>query len=329
MKKILHFSFNQDSTCFACGMQSGFSVYNCDPPTERFNRFPKDGEYPTGVKIITMLFRSNIFAIVGDGTHPKYPPTTLIIWDDFQTNCIAELEFKQYITGVRIRRDIIVVGTENNTFIYNFANLKLLHCYGTCINPNGIIALCAGSRPIFAILGLSRGSVYIEHLNKFSHTISTHTNHLSAIALNTEGDRIATTSERGTIVRLYNTIDGELVREFRRGLDTATITSLFFDSEARRLAVCSKKGTMHVYSLLSSDNTQNRKSSLIYIQDYLPQYFSSEWSAVSFQIPINSVCAFSNNNDTMIVVTTNGEYFKYAYNIKTGCGECIEEKQLI
>jgi len=77
---------------------------------------------------------------------------------------------------------------------------------------------------IFAILGLSRGSVYIEHLNKFSHTISTHTNHLSAIALNTEGDRIATTSERGTIVRLYNTIDGELVREFRRGLDTATIT---------------------------------------------------------------------------------------------------------
>lgn len=319
------FSFNQDSTCFAIGMKKGFIVYNSDPPSERFSRIPKDNEYPTGIKIVEMLFRSNVFAIVGDGTDPNYLPNKLIVWDDFQTTPLAELEFTDEIINVRMRRNIILVATRKKSFVYNFADLKLLHCYDTFDNPNGIIALSTGSRSIIAVLGLPRGSVYIENMNISSHTIPAHSNRLSAIALNAEGDCIATTSKRGTLVRLYNTISGDLMREFRRGLDTTTITSLFFDSEAKRLAVCSQKGTMHVYSLLETDN---RRSSLLYIQDYLPQYFSSEWSAVSFQIPPNSVCTFSNSDDTIITVSSNGKYCKYAYDIKMGSGKCIEEMQL-
>ena len=123
---MLHVSFNQESTCFACGREDGFTVYNCDPPTLRFTRLSQTELEASGIGIVEMLFRSNIFAIVGGGKQPKYPCNTVMIWDDFQSKCIAELEFKSPVTGVKLRRDLILVTIEDKAYIYRFSDLELL-----------------------------------------------------------------------------------------------------------------------------------------------------------------------------------------------------------
>lgn len=45
-----------------------------------------------------MLFRCNIFCLVGGGPTPKYPPSKAIIFDDHQGRAIGELSFRNNVS---------------------------------------------------------------------------------------------------------------------------------------------------------------------------------------------------------------------------------------
>lgn len=316
---MIRVSFNQDSSCFAIGREDGFVVYNCDPPTERFRRTDSKG-----VGIVEMLFRSNIFGLVGGGFKPKYSNNHLMLWDDHQTKCIADLEFKTPVTGVRLRRDTILITILDRAYKYKFAGLELLTTYETVANPNGISAISSGDNLVLAVPGNAIGTVIIDngqHSNQL--IIPAHSNNLANIALNSSGTRLATASERGTLIRVWDTTSGEQLHEFRRGLEVVRITSLTFDLDSTRLLVGSNKGTVHVYSLIREENP-NRKSSLSYISEYLPSYFSSEWSSVSFEVPPESICTFSNTSVDTVYAIAGEQFLKYTYDTKTGTGELSE-----
>ena len=68
-----------------------------------------------GVGIIEMMYKTNIFGLVGGGKNPKYTPNKVILWDDYQTKVLNELPSS------------ILIGTTILSFIKGFlASIKLI-----------------------------------------------------------------------------------------------------------------------------------------------------------------------------------------------------------
>mmetsp|Transcript_3681 Transcript_3681/g.5327 ORF Transcript_3681/g.5327 Transcript_3681/m.5327 type:complete len:434 (+) Transcript_3681:584-1885(+) len=112
--------------------------------------------------------------------------------------------------------------------------------------------------------------------------IDAHESALAAMALTVDGTYLATASERGTIVRLFSTVDkgsgyhagtgggmengnktnsnntpiGVPLREFRRGVEQARIGSLSFSLDRCWLACASDRGTVHVFRVEDEDQME-------------------------------------------------------------------------
>ena len=87
--------------------------------------------------MVEMLYRSNILALVGGGSNPKYPNNKVMLWDDHQTKCIGELSFRTEVKGIKLKADKIVAVLENKIYVYNFTDLKLIDHIETVKNPKG------------------------------------------------------------------------------------------------------------------------------------------------------------------------------------------------
>lgn len=200
-----------------------------------------------------MLFRSNIFALVGGGQVPRWAPTKVIIWDEHQGRAIGELACKTPIKAVRMRRDRIAVALEQKVLLYDLDDLRVVHQTETAPNPEGLLALStAADSTVLACPGLHAGEVRVDLLDtRRVKIIAAHDSPLAALALSPNGKLLATASERGTIIRVFSSADGTKLKEFRRGSDPAKIYCLAFSrgDTTEWLAATSDKGTAHVFSL--------------------------------------------------------------------------------
>jgi WD40 repeat protein len=67
------------------------------------------------------------------------------------------------------------------------------------------------------------------------------------LKLNKEGDKLATASKRGNIIRIFDTIKGCIIQELKRGSGDANIYSINFAFDNNFLAITSDHGTAHIF----------------------------------------------------------------------------------
>jgi WD repeat-containing protein 45 len=233
-----------------------------------------------GIGSAEMLGRYNYLALVGGGRNPKWPQTKVIIWDDAKQRTAITLELKTAVLRVRLTKSRIAVALQNSIHLYNFSSPpEKSSVFETAENPLGLV--CLGSK-IVAFPGRSPGKVQLVELSSGNVSIiPAHTSALRALDLSRDGTLLATASETGTLIRVFNTSNCTKIAELRRGVDPAFIFSIAISPDSSMLAVTSDKSTLHVFDLPStspSTATSNHHSTTARARSESPHTPSSTTS---------------------------------------------------
>ncbi|KIM35831.1 hypothetical protein M413DRAFT_449564 [Hebeloma cylindrosporum] len=288
---MLFANFNQDFSCISIGTRKGYSVTNCDP----FGRVytTNDGAR----SIVEMLFCTSLIVLVGAADHPQSSPRKLQIVNTKRNSMICELLFPSSILAVKLNRKSLVIVLEMEIYIYDISNMRLLHVIETSPNPEAICALSpsadnsylaypspvpsptspltnAGtgtsspSAPSSASASSSQtaqsGDVLLFSTRSLtvSNVIRAHKSPLASLALNSTGTLLATSSEKGTVIRVWSVPGAEKLYQFRRGTREVRIWSMNFNLVGSLLAVSSERGTVHVFKLGSGGQGSQKASSV-------------------------------------------------------------------
>eukprot|EP00043_Microstomoeca_roanoka_P004481 m.49923 g.49923 ORF g.49923 m.49923 type:complete len:370 (-) comp12512_c0_seq1:59-1168(-) len=294
-----------DEACFAVATDNGFWVYNSDPTT-----LIKKQDLGGGVEIAQLLNRTNIVLLVGGGERPIDAPNRVCVWDDIKGKIIHRIELKSRILNILVKKTRLVVVLQEEVCVYDFPGSPLptlLHTYETCPNPRGLATLASSpSSNVLVTLGLHSNDAYIVDIGdtpKQGPTMCTcHKHEITQMVIDAKGQLLATTSLRGTIIRLYEAKRGELVREFRRGYTPSVLTSLRFSRDSVLLCATSDR-SVHIYHVQKPE--LNTTTSLGFMPGFSKE--SSRFrSFVSFDSVTACVCCFDRKGAGVIAVCDNG-----------------------
>uniref|UniRef100_A0AAR2LQT9 WD repeat domain phosphoinositide-interacting protein 4 n=1 Tax=Pygocentrus nattereri TaxID=42514 RepID=A0AAR2LQT9_PYGNA len=253
-------------------------------------------------------------------------------------------------TGVRIYNvePLMEKGHLDHEQVGSIAHCSMLHrsnllaFVGGGVNPkfSEISGLCDISpsmeKQLLVFPGHKCGSLQLVDLSNTKpgtssapFTINAHQSEIACLALNQPGSVVASASQKGTLIRLFDTTTRDKLVELRRGTDPATLYCINFSHDSSFLCASSDKGTVHIFAL--KDTKLNRRSALARVGKVGPvigQYVDSQWSLASFTVPAECacICAFgkntSKNVNSVIAICVDGTFHKYVF---TPDGNCNRE----
>ena len=316
--------------------------------------------------MVIMLYRTNILALLGSESNPIYNKNKVIIWDDYQKKSLSELKFSQNILNLKLRKDKIVVICLDKIYVFSLSSFESIDIIETGENTHGVIGINYNmENTIIAYPDKKKGKIKIKNYEKTTNIlVDAHEKLIGNIVLTTNGDLMASATEMGTIIRIFETENGTLIQEVRRGKEKAQIRCICFEQNNNFIAASSSRGTVHIWSLSTAlknlkkkigdledekekekDNknefgesqengevkkVKNKKRIFNVLPNILGgELFNSEWSFAQVRIKEQrTICTFGKDN-TIIIVCSNGKYYKAKIPLEKG-GECqiIQEENI-
>ena len=249
-ESILNVAFNQDNSCFSIGTELGFKIYQTYPLKGPYERKMKGG-----IGIVEMLYKSNFLALIGGGKSPKFSNNKVVIWDDYEKKVISEIKFKTPIINIKLKKDLLFIICKRKIYIFDFNTYEIIEIISTFDNQKGLFAI--NNSPDFTVYAYPSKkdlkNITIACLNpKKNIAIKDHDDNVSFMAINYDGTLLATSDEKGILIKIYSCNYGDLIKKFKRGSSKVDDIYICFDNKTKFMAVTSNKGTIHVFSMGST-----------------------------------------------------------------------------
>ncbi|XP_013111295.1 WD repeat domain phosphoinositide-interacting protein 2 isoform X2 [Stomoxys calcitrans] len=331
-------NFNQNITSLAVGTKSGYSLYSLGSVD---NTLDKIYTCPTEeIFLIERLFESSLVAIVS-----QRAPRKLKVCHFKKQSEICNYSYSNSILAVKLNRERLIVCLEESLYIHNIQDMKVVHTIrDTPCNSTGLCALSSSSNHCYLAYpgSVNSGEVQIfDAINLHAKTmIPAHDSPLAALAFSPSGTEIATASERGTVIRVFSSLDGSKLFELRRGLKRCvSIASLSFSTCAEYLVSSSNTETIHIFRLdrSSTESNDTKPSSDDWmgflsktVSSYLPtqvtDVFTQGRAFASVTLPeagIRRMCAISKIQKQLRLLIASQDGYLYVYSVPSVEGaEC-------
>ena len=297
--------------------------------------------------MVTMLYKTNIFGIVGSDNNKEYKQNQVIIWDDFANKILYKITLNEKVLNLKLRRDKAFIVCKQKIYILNpYNEYNVSGILETGLNPNGLIAINYTEGNTIIVYPSSdenkeKGELTIKNLdNNDVKYHSPHNHKVAYISLSYNGLLLATASEDGKKIRIFETENLEKLQELNRGKEKAEIKYISIDFKNQFLAASSERGTIHIWSLSQSldklkksgklklnEGTNNEKisnagSAFAGLPTFLGGgFFDNEWSFAQVRLDEPySIFHFGLDN-SLIIITSSGKYYKAKIDLKKG-GDC-------
>ncbi|RZF46691.1 hypothetical protein LSTR_LSTR002554 [Laodelphax striatellus] len=337
-------NFNQDISSLAVGSKSGyrlFSLLSVDSLVQIYENETED------ISIVERLFSSSLVAVVCLSS-----PRKLKVCHFNKGTEICNYSYSNTILAVKLNRVRLVVCLEESLYIHNIRDMKVLHTIrDTPPNPTGLCTLSSnGDNCFLAYPGSNTiGEVQIFDANNLQAKtmIAAHDSPLAALAFSPNGCRLATASEKGTVIRVFNVADGSRLFEFRRGVKRCvTISTLAFSTDASFLVASSNTETVHIFKLDENQDPSLNKvnapvedsqswmgylskavsASANYLPSQVTDVFCQGRAFASVHLPVSglkTVCAITTVQKVLRLLVASSDGVMYVYNFDANEGGCV------
>eukprot|EP00835_Amoeboradix_gromovi_P005839 NODE_596_length_6276_cov_0.384977.p2 type:complete len:302 gc:universal NODE_596_length_6276_cov_0.384977:4994-4089(-) len=223
-------TFNQDSTTCAITTDSGYSLYNINPFGSFYNS-------QTQVDVIELLYNTSLVAYS--------QKNQLTVKNIKRDSIIGEMQYKDVVKYINMNRQYLVVSADH-LYIYGMNDLILINKIE--LTSTSLICLL-DTHLVYTI----KNVLILFNIQSLypMYSITPHNHSITKMHANNEF--IFTCSERGTIIRQYSIGNGELTKEYRRGLMGGNITDLNYHD----YLVVSSENTVHFYTQNTSIGYSN------------------------------------------------------------------------
>lgn len=294
-----------------------------------------------------MLKKSNILALVGGGTYPKFSRNKITIYDDHGGLILRQIRFNSNVISVKIRTDSIIGVIEDKIYIININTLATIDIIDIDKINYSTYSISNFNNELFLafVEPKNKGNVQIEKYiisskktNKDEkRIINAHESNVIFLVLNNEGTLLATASEKGQYIRIFNISNGNLLAELKRG-KKSKISSLTFEFKSEIIGYSSEAGKTYIYNInelkkLINNKKENEKSTENNKKELLKK------SSESFKIKEKPFSKFKFEEGkniigfiepkSVVILTSEAKFYKASYNVKSGKKCILLEESLI